>query len=322
MLDKKKFLEELQAQLADLTSDECREALEYYEEYFADAGEENEADVLISLGTPQQVAEQIKAGLHKAEEGMFTENGYREKIENDNPPEVYGKKKEQQESGSGYAQDNAGQSGYEYEDRTRSGNGYGYRSGEESRNGYGYRNGEQNQNGYGYRNGAQDQSRSGAYGQSNYNRNRYGQNQYGYQGQQSGKKSNMSGGMLALLIILGICASPIIIGLGAGIFGVAVGILGAIFGLIVAFLAVIIGLFAAGIALFFAGFPIMFHNPFAGMFCIAVGCFMIALFILCTLLLVTLCSKFFPWMIREVESFGKYLSRKWAERKRRGGEAI
>ena len=63
-MDKKEYLNRLQMQLEDLTNEERREALEYYEEYFADAGEENEDEVICSLGEPEQVAEQIKAGLH------------------------------------------------------------------------------------------------------------------------------------------------------------------------------------------------------------------------------------------------------------------
>ncbi len=131
MLDKREFLDRLQMQLADLTSDERREALEYYEEYFADAGEENEADVLISLGSPEQVAEQIKAGLHKADEGMFTENGYREKVESDNPPEIYGRKEENKDTRT---QDETGRKSYAGEGAA------------DSRRGGAYQNGSQNGN--------------------------------------------------------------------------------------------------------------------------------------------------------------------------------
>lgn len=276
-MDKREFLNRLQMQLADLTSDERREALEYYEEYFADAGEENEADVLISLGSPEQAAEQIKAGLHKADEGMFTENGYREKVGSDNPPDIYGRREESKES---RAQDEAGQDGYAGK-----------------RGAYG-QDGDTHQNGYAYQNG-----------------------QDGYRNRQEGKKKgSMSGGTTVLLVILGIFASPVILALAAAAVGVIVGILGALFGVVAAILAVIVALFAAGIVLFIAGFPILFHNPFAGMACIALGCFMIALFLLFVIALVAVFGKFFPWLIREVESFGKYLSGKWAGRKRKGAE--
>ena len=274
-MDKRKFLEELQRQLSDLTNEERREALEYYEEYFADAGEENEEDVISSLGTPEQVAEQIKAGLHKEEDGMFTENGYREKIESDNPPEIYGKKAEKQKNKGSRAWNR------------------------DRQNCTGYHANESNGTGY------HDSTQGG----------------YGYGGQQDRKTDGMSGGMIALIVVLCIFASPVILGLGAGLFGIVLGILGAVFGVIVAFFAIVVALLAAGIGLFLGGFPLLLYSPFTGMICIAAGCFLIALFLLCMVLLVTVCSKFFPWLIREVESFGKYLSRKWSERKGRG-EAI
>jgi len=336
MLDKREFLNRLQAELTDLTSEERREALEYYEEYFADAGEENEADVLISLGSPEQVAEQIKAGLHKADEGMFTENGYREKAENGNPPQVYGKKEEKQENAQGrdgYAGQSGGPNRDGYDGRNKA---EGYRANGGGQNAYGANGGGQNaygpnggrQNAYGANSGGQNAygangGRQNAYGANGGGQNAYGPNPYGYQKRDAGKKKNgLSSGMVALLIVLGIFASPVILGLGAGLLGLAVGILGAIFGVIVAMLAVVLGLFVAGIGMFVVGFPLLFHNPFVGMFYIGGGCIMIALFLLCVLLLVAVFGRFFPWLIREVESFGKYLSRKWAGRKQKGRKTV
>ncbi len=64
--------------LADITQAEKDEALSYYEEYFEDAGEENEEEVIQSLGSPEKVAATIKAGLSEnaQEEGEFSEAGY------------------------------------------------------------------------------------------------------------------------------------------------------------------------------------------------------------------------------------------------------
>lgn len=309
-MDKREFLNRLQMQLADLTSDERREALEYYEEYFADAGEENEADVLISLGAPEQAAEQIKAGLHKADEGMFTENGYREKVGSDNPPDIYGRREESKES---RAQDEAGQDGYAGKRGA-----YG-QDGDTHQNGYAYQNGQSRDDAGGFCHSGGRQDQGGAGGWETYGRMPYGQDGYRNR-QEEKKKSNMSGGTTALLVILGILASPVILALAAAAVGVIVGILGALFGVVAAILAVIVALFAAGIVLFIAGFPILFHNPFAGMACIALGCIMIALFLLFVIALVAVLGKFFPWLIREVESFGRYLSGKWAGRKRKGAE--
>ena len=293
MLDKRDFLDRLQAQLTGLTSEERAEAIEYYEEYFADAGEENEADVLLSLGSPEQVAEQIRAGLRKAEEGVFTENGYREKVGSDNPPEVYGKKDESEKTKNGT------------QDGTTEGNGGGYTES----------NADGNQGGYGNRNGEPYRG--------SYTGRGAGQNAYAYRnGQRKKKKSDVSGGMIVLLVILGIFASPIVLALGAAAIGIVVGILGAIFGVAAAAVAVIVALLAGGIALFVIGFPILIYSPFAGMVCIALGCIFTALFLLLVLAIVVVFGKFFPWLIHEVEGLGKYLSRKWSERKRKGEERV
>lgn len=334
-MDKKEFLDRLRSQLTDLTVEERREALEYYEEYFADAGEENEEDVILSLGTPEQVAEQIKAGLHKEEEGMFTENGYREKIESDNPPEVYGKKTERQKSRGTFPWGRGKRTGAGYQNASGSessadghgGSGYaggrkagGYGSGDRGTDGPGAGGyGDSGQNAGEYRT---EGGRAGGQNADGYRGNGYhgaGQSWYDYGGQRTGrKKEGMSGGMIALLVILGIFASPVIFGLCAALFGVVLGIFGAVLGVIAALFAVVIALLAAGLALFFGGFPMLLYHPFSGMICIAVGCFLIALFLVCVVLLVSVFSRFFPWLIRGVESFGKYLSRKWSERKERG----
>lgn len=307
-MDKREYLNRLQMQLADLTDEERREALEYYEEYFADAGEENEDDVIRSLGAPEQVAEQIKAGLHKEEEGVFTENGYREKLENDNPPEVYGRKAEEQKSEE---QKGRGPLPWGWEKHKKAGRQSAF--GGFARNGSGkdgrYGNGS-------YANGQQ----AGSTGSQNTDGTWESGYDYGA-GRRTGKKSGMSGGMIALLVVLCIFASPVILGLGASLLGIVLGVLGAVIGVIAAFFAVVIALLAAGVALFIAGFAMLFVRPFGGMICMAVGCFLIALFLVCVVLLVAVFRKFFPWLIKEVENLGKYLSRKWSERKGKGEAA-
>lgn len=58
-MDKKQFLKELKEKLMCLPYDEREKALAYYEEYFDDAGEENEADVLNELGSVENIAREI-----------------------------------------------------------------------------------------------------------------------------------------------------------------------------------------------------------------------------------------------------------------------
>ena len=80
------FLRQLESLLADIPEDERREAMEYYRCYFEDAGEENEESVLNELGSPEQVAQTIKADLAgEIKDGGFTEKGYEEFSEKDVP---------------------------------------------------------------------------------------------------------------------------------------------------------------------------------------------------------------------------------------------
>ena len=61
------FMRELERLLADIPESERTEALQYYNDYFDDAGVENELRVLVELGSPYEVAQSIKAGLNTEE---------------------------------------------------------------------------------------------------------------------------------------------------------------------------------------------------------------------------------------------------------------
>lgn len=78
-MNKQQFMGELKQLLGDIPAVERDEALNYYEDYFADAGEENEAEIIAKLQSPEQVAYTIKAGLADPDsiEGEFTESGFR-----------------------------------------------------------------------------------------------------------------------------------------------------------------------------------------------------------------------------------------------------
>ena len=77
-MNKAMFMSRLRELLADITEAEREEALNYYEDYFDDAGEENEESVIEALGSPERVAATIKEGLNDntGSDGEFSENGY------------------------------------------------------------------------------------------------------------------------------------------------------------------------------------------------------------------------------------------------------
>ncbi|MCI8853226.1 MAG: DUF1700 domain-containing protein [Lachnospiraceae bacterium] len=74
---KEQFLKELEALLQDISEQERVEALQYYRDYFDDAGPEKEADIMEELGSPIRVARIIKEGLSE-NDGEFSERGYRD----------------------------------------------------------------------------------------------------------------------------------------------------------------------------------------------------------------------------------------------------
>ena len=67
-MNKNEFLKQLDQLLSDFPEEERREAMEYYVEYFDEAGPEKEDEVLKELGSPQEVANHIREEL--AEKGL------------------------------------------------------------------------------------------------------------------------------------------------------------------------------------------------------------------------------------------------------------
>lgn len=62
-MNKEKFLQELSRLLSDLSIEEKQEAMTFYEEYFVEAGVDQEEQVLRELGSPQEVSYKIHEEL-------------------------------------------------------------------------------------------------------------------------------------------------------------------------------------------------------------------------------------------------------------------
>lgn len=60
------FMKQLESLLQNISPAEREEALQYYNEYFNDAGAENEQAVIEALGNPAKVAENIKRDINGA----------------------------------------------------------------------------------------------------------------------------------------------------------------------------------------------------------------------------------------------------------------
>ena len=57
------YMTKLASLLQDIPEVERRDAMKYYNDYFDEAGEENEEQVIREFGAPEEVAENIKADL-------------------------------------------------------------------------------------------------------------------------------------------------------------------------------------------------------------------------------------------------------------------
>ena len=87
----------------------------------------------------------------------------------------------------------------------------------------------------------------------------------------SRKKEGMSTGMIVLIVILCILASPVILGAASAGIGVAAGLIAAWFGLIIGFGATAAALILVLIALVAVGIISLFTHPFVGMCLIGAG---------------------------------------------------
>lgn len=64
-MNRQEFLEKLRLLLGDLSEEEREEAIQYYEDYFADAGPEMEEQVIRELGSPEKVALMIREAIRE-----------------------------------------------------------------------------------------------------------------------------------------------------------------------------------------------------------------------------------------------------------------
>lgn len=62
-MNRKEFLKQLEELLNDIPEAERRDAMNYYQNYFDDAGVEQEQTIIEELGSPEKVAESIKRDL-------------------------------------------------------------------------------------------------------------------------------------------------------------------------------------------------------------------------------------------------------------------
>lgn len=259
-MTKYEFLGDLSRLLKDLPEEERKQALHYYEDYFADAGEDNEQEVLNELGSPENIAELIKAD--SPDEITYGDGASTHATAPLQPYKAAGP--EHSENVSGNASDVAPDS--TQNDRSQSDNNWHSMTGDPS--GTQHMNGDSSgnqQSNTGYTNGSASHSNASGANQSTCSRS-------------SGLFSGMDNTNLIIMIIVLAVTSPI---WGSALLGIAsflLGLLGALVGIFAALVLGGGGSAISGIVAIVAGFIALFAGHAAsGVLTIGVGCLLFSL---------------------------------------------
>lgn len=292
-MNRNDFMRQLEMLLSDITPNERNEALQFYNDYFDDAGAENEQAVIKALGSPAKVAASIKSDLMgNAAAGEFTETGYKDSYSKTQEVIRYGQPDTEKDSAGN--QNGAGQknpySNNPYGNNPYANNTYGNNA--YGNNAYGnntYGNNSCSNNPYGgtaYTNG--QKSQNGAFEKGN--------TQSGNAG--SSGKSGMSGGTLALVILLCFFGIPILVPLGAAMVGLVVAAAAVVASLVIAVAAIAFTLVLLGIVLMIVGISKLLVLPFGGMCLAGAGLVCMGVGILFVILTLWLCVTVVPAIVK------------------------
>ena len=269
-MNREQFIAQLARLLQDLPPAERQEAIRYYQEYFDDAGEENEDAVIQELGSPGKVVASIKANLQY---GGSTFGA------NDTDMENTGTESQTKDA-DGWQQN--GQTMNRWNQSTQQG----------------WQNADtQGQNGQ--QGTWQNADTQGQSGQQQTWQNSSTQSPYAMQA----RKPKRGVGGWALLIIILVFASPMLLGVGGGALGIFIGILATVFVLWISFFAVAIGMIGGGIAVLIKGILHAISSPAAGLVSMGGGLICIALGILCAVFFLWFTFQLCPRVLRTTLNF-------------------
>lgn len=281
------FMRQLEELLSDISPNEREEALQYYNDYFNDAGRENEQEVILALGSPGQVAQIVREGLgDSGSQGEFTENGFSSRASTASKNGLIRRGTEGSADKSGGFKAGSGISGaagpsWSGAERGSAGTA---QSGTDSagRGGFGTQQGA----GSAWR---ESDSREGA-----------GRSQPESGSGFSWKKKELPAWAVVLIVIGCIICSPVILGAAGSLLGILLGVFGTAFGLVFGIGLAAIILFVVAVSLLAAGFGCLFTHPFTGLGLMGGGLICGALGIFFLLFTVFLVGKGIPALCRGV----------------------
>lgn len=344
IMNKKLFLDELHRLLSDLPPEERNQAIKYYEDYFEDAGPENEQAILKELGSPQELANQIKATTQDDIEYGQGSSFHRSAAY----PEFYAQKEQsdsQNENNSAFKQTKDGfQQGHQQAGNAFNNNGYrqtgnGFNNNNYQQAGNGFSNNYQqtgnafNNNGYrqagnGFNNNSYQQAGNGfssnnykqagnAFNNNGYrqtdngfNNNNYQQAATGYNShyqQQSARKAVWIVLFALLAITIGLPCLSVLFGILLTIFSVIISIVLALFGTGG-------GLMIGGIASFFGSFFMTTTSGIGAiLFAMGIGLVLFAIGALILWVGVLFCIRFLPALFQATWKSAKSVTLKFQQ---------
>ena len=285
IMNKKLFLDELHRLLSDLPPEERNQAIKYYEDYFEDAGPENEQAILKELGSPQELANQIKATTQDDIEYGQGSSFHRSAAY----PEFYAQKEQsdsQNENNSAFKQTKDGfQQGHQQAGNAFNNNGY-----RQTDNGF-------NNNSY--------QQAGNGFSSNNYQQATTGYNSH-YQ-QQSARKAVWIVLFALLAITIGLPCLSVLFGILLTIFSVIISIVLALFGTGG-------GLMIGGIASFFGSFFMTTTSGIGAiLFAMGIGLVLFAIGALILWVGVLFCIRFLPALFQATWKSAKSVTLKFQQ---------
>ena len=332
-MNKKIFLDELHRLLSDLPPEERNQAIKYYEDYFEDAGPENEQAILKELGSPQELADQIKAptqdDIEYGQGSSFHRSAacpefYAQKEQSDSQNEnnsAFKQTKDGYQQGHQQAGNGFNNTGYRQTDNGFNNNSYqqagnGFNNNSYQQTGNGFNNNSYQQAGSGFNNNNYQQTGNGfnnnSYRQTDngFNNNNYQQAATGYNShyqQQSTRKAAWSILFVFLAITIGLPCLSVLFGILLTIFSVIVSIVLALFGTGG-------GLMIGGIASFFGSFFMTTTSGIGAiLFAMGIGLVLFAIGALILWVGVLFCIRFLPALFQATWKSAKSVTLKFQQ---------
>lgn len=287
------FMKELEGLLSDIPLEDRKEALQYYNDYFDDAGQEHEEKILKELGSPMKVAAIITADLNsnlsgREDRGVFTEKGYQDTVYEEEKFEIVETPKKIPEEFIDIE--------WKAEEDSNSNRSYGYNNQNLNNQSYSSQsNSNQNYNDQNYGNGNQYYGN----GNQNYGKGNQGNGDQSYSGRSNTNQQpyRSKGVNIILILLLIFFAIPVGLPLILSVLGTLIALIVSVAAVFLAIGITGIALIGAGIALFIGGI-LKLWTPLIGLLMCGAGLVVFGIGMLFTIVCGFLSGKLIPAMVR------------------------